>query len=385
MAEFDAAAVRSLQPVAQLPDTPPAGGIGLCLSGGGYRAMLFHLGSLWRLNDAGAMRRLDRISSVSGGSITAATLGLRWRELEWDPRGRAGNFERVVVAPVRAMAGETIDVSSVLEGVFTFDSVGERVADAYREHLFGDATLQALPDDKADEGPRFVICATNLESGVSFRFSRPYVADYRVGMVKAPAVRLADAVAASSAFPPILSPFELDLRGAAWETEDGNDLVDPRWRGEIKLSDGGVYDNLGLETVWRSCRSVLISDGGGQAGDDDDPPADWPRQILRVLKVIDNQVRELRKRQAVGSYRAGLRDGTYWGIRSAVADYGLADPLPFDPDEGAALAATPTRLRAIPPAVQERLVDWGYVMCDTALRKWLPALGGARPVRLPCG
>ncbi|MET0818667.1 MAG: patatin-like phospholipase family protein [Solirubrobacteraceae bacterium] len=385
MAEFDAAAVRSLQPVSQLPDTPPAGGIGLCLSGGGYRAMLFHLGSLWRLNDACALRRLDRISSVSGGSITAATLGLRWRELDWDPRGRAGNFERVVVAPVRGMAGETIDVSSVLEGVLSFDTVGERVADAYREHLFGDATLQALPDDKAGEGPRFVICATNLESGVSFRFSRPYVADYRVGMVKAPAVALSDAVAASSAFPPILSPFELDLRGAGWETEDGNDLVDPRWRGEIKLSDGGVYDNLGLETVWRSCRTVLISDGGGQAADDDDPPADWPRQILRVLKVIDNQVRELRKRQAVGSYRAGLRDGTYWGIRSAVADYGLADPLPFDPDEGAALAATPTRLRALPPAVQERLVDWGYVMCDTALRKWLPALGGARPVRLPYG
>ena len=116
MAEFDAAAVRSLQPVSQLPDTPPAGGIGLCLSGGGYRAMLFHLGSLWRLNDAGALRRLDRISSVSGGSITAATLGLRWRELDWDPRGRAGNFERVVVAPVRGMAGETIDLSSVLEG-----------------------------------------------------------------------------------------------------------------------------------------------------------------------------------------------------------------------------------------------------------------------------
>ena len=149
MAEFDVAAVRSLQPVSQLPDTSPAGGIGLCLSGGGYRAMLFHLGSLWRLNDAGALRRLDRISSVSGGSITAATLGLRWRELDWDPRGRAGNFERVVVAAVRGMAGETIDVSSVLEGVFSFDTVGERVADAYREHLFGDATLQALPDDKA--------------------------------------------------------------------------------------------------------------------------------------------------------------------------------------------------------------------------------------------
>jgi NTE family protein len=381
MAEFDAAAVRSLQPVGVLPEKAPEDGIGLCLSGGGYRAMLFHLGTLWRLNDGGLLRRLDRISSVSGGSITAATLGLRWQELEWDARGQAENFERMVVRPVRVLAGQTIDASSVLEGLLPFTSVGERVAAAYREHLFAGATLQDLPEDGA--GPRFVLCATNLESGVSFRFSRPYLADYRVGMVRAPRVGLAEAVAASSAFPPVLSPFELDLRGAAWETEAGNDLVDAKWRGAIKLSDGGVYDNLGLETVWRSCRTVLISDGGGQAADDADPPADWPRQILRVLKVIDNQVRELRKRQAVGSYRAGLRAGTYWGIRSAVADYGLADPLEFDAGEAGELAATPTRLRALAPAVQERLVDWGYVICDTALRRWLPALGGDRPARLP--
>ena len=52
-------------------------GIALCLSGGGYRAMLFHLGSLWRLNELGFLPRLDRVSSVSGGSITAGALGTR--------------------------------------------------------------------------------------------------------------------------------------------------------------------------------------------------------------------------------------------------------------------------------------------------------------------
>src|SRR5208282_640505 len=52
-------------------------GTALCLSGGGYRAMLFHLGSLWRLNEAGLLRKLNRISSVSGGSITAGMLGLQ--------------------------------------------------------------------------------------------------------------------------------------------------------------------------------------------------------------------------------------------------------------------------------------------------------------------
>ena len=51
-------------------------GIGIALSGGGYRAMLFHLGSLLRLVEAGIVHRASRISSVSGGSITSAKLAL---------------------------------------------------------------------------------------------------------------------------------------------------------------------------------------------------------------------------------------------------------------------------------------------------------------------
>ena len=55
-------------------------GAGLALSGGGYRATLFHIGSLWRLNELGWLKRLAEITSVSGGSITAGWLGLRWKE-----------------------------------------------------------------------------------------------------------------------------------------------------------------------------------------------------------------------------------------------------------------------------------------------------------------
>src|SRR5258708_2303926 len=70
----------------QSPLTPaeiegPETGIALCLSGGGYRAMMFHLGSILRLNEAGVLGRVARISSVSGGSIIAGLLGLRWDAL----------------------------------------------------------------------------------------------------------------------------------------------------------------------------------------------------------------------------------------------------------------------------------------------------------------
>lgn len=52
-------------------DTPEAG-MALCLSGGGYRAMIFHIGVLWRLYEAGLLKDMKRISSVSGGSIRPA-------------------------------------------------------------------------------------------------------------------------------------------------------------------------------------------------------------------------------------------------------------------------------------------------------------------------
>ena len=56
---------------------PPEAGAGLCLSGGGYRAMVFHIGVLWRLYETGLLKSMKRISSVSGGSITAGVLALK--------------------------------------------------------------------------------------------------------------------------------------------------------------------------------------------------------------------------------------------------------------------------------------------------------------------
>ena len=73
------------------PDRALEPGIALCLSGGGYRAMLFHLGALWRLNHLGFLPRIARISSVSGGSITAGVLGMAWSRLGLDASGVGGN------------------------------------------------------------------------------------------------------------------------------------------------------------------------------------------------------------------------------------------------------------------------------------------------------
>ena len=151
-----------LSPVEKISTDPsddgvPEPGIALCLSGGGYRAMLFHLGALKRLNDAGYLPKLDRISSVSGGSITAGVLGLTWSKLGFDQTGVGEHFEREVVEPVMRFATKTIDLWAILRGVLGPGTAGDQVAHSYRRHLFGRSTLQDLPDR-----PRFVINASNL-------------------------------------------------------------------------------------------------------------------------------------------------------------------------------------------------------------------------------
>jgi NTE family protein len=375
----DTTAVRTNQPAGaaspvrlmpgDTPGQPLRDAIGLCLSGGGYRAMLFHLGTLWRLNDLGYLGKLDRISSVSGGSITAGVLGLHWSEIGVKPDAPAADFG-MVVEEVRRMASHTIDIGSVLEGVFGPGLVSGKVESAYDDMLFHGATLQSLPDT-----PRFVINATNVQSGVLFRFSKPFLADWRVGMVKSPKVPLALAVAASSAFPPVLSPCELDFRkhGCKFEPGSGQDLQCEPYTTEAVLTDGGVYDNLGLETVWKSYRTVLVSDGGGSLEAEESPHRDWARHSFRILNLIDNQVRALRVRQLVESYQKGERRGAYWGIRTDIANYAAPGGLPCPFVATLKLAATPTRLKAVPGGLQEALINWGYADCDAAMRAYVDA------------
>jgi NTE family protein len=329
--------------------------------------MLFHAGVLWRLNETGWLRRLDEISSVSGGSIAAGVLGLAWSSLSFNERGVAPDFASVVVAPLRRLATRRVDLRAVLTGILVpgMTSAG-RVAAAYRRHLFGRATLQDLP-----HRPRFIFNSTNIATGSLVRFSRRYVADWRVGRIERPELQLAEVVACSSAYPPLLGPHRLSLRGQRWITEDGNDLTGPEYRERWLLSDGGVYDNLGVETVWKRCRTLIVSDAGGQIEPKARPALDWPRHLVRTLGVIDNQVRSLRTRQTITGFQRGERDGFYVAIRGDIARYPVRGALPAPREHTRELAEVRTRLAPLKPVVQERLINWGYAICDAGLRRRL--------------
>jgi NTE family protein len=356
---------------------PEEEGIALCLSGGGYRAMLFHLGTLIRLNEMKLLPKIERVSSVSGGSITAGMLGLSWKRLEFDLGGYSPRLAQEVIDPVRKLAGKTVDTVSVISGIVTPGSIAEKVTDAYRKHLFAKATLQDLPDR-----PRFVINATNVQSKSLWRFSKPYMRDWRVGKVPLPKVEIAVAVAASSAFPPVLSPLELNLEPSSFEPGSGSGLQIEPYTSEVVLTDGGVYDNLGLETAWKRYSTIWVSDAGGMYSAEEDPKRDWISHTKRVMDLIDNQVRSLRKRQLIGSFEAGLRKGAYWGIWTDISDYKLADALPCPLAKTQNIASTSTRLKKLDDDKQEKIINWGYAVCDAAMRSY-GKIAGAPPPKFP--
>ena len=377
----DRAIEHGLEPVVGAPDDAdrPEHGTALCLSGGGYRAMLFHAGAVIRLNELGLLPTLKRVSSVSGGTITAAVLGSRWHDLRFVD-GRAENLLTVVIDPLRSFAERSIDKRSVITGFLTpFKTVSSKVASAYDKHLFHGKTLRDLPDRNV--APLFVINATNVQTGKLVRFNRDYIADYTVGQWFEPDLNLCDAVAASSAFPPFLSPHTITPKGRFVRAVNGANTSD-QFTTKMWLSDGGVYDNLGLEAAWKRYDTILVSDGGGHLGTDPKPNRDWARHGMRVANIADSQVRAQRRKQAVSSFVAGTRHGTYWGIRSDIDDFKVTDPLEIPIAAIERARTVPTGLSALDRDTQVALINWGYTIADTAMRRWVTR-DAHRPTQLP--
>lgn len=357
-------AISPPQPVHS--DPPQEQGIGLCLSGGGFRATLFSLGALWRLNDAGMLPKLDMITSVSGGSIASGVLAMAWPKLQFQG-GVAANFQGLVAQPLQRFCAKNIAIPAAVLGLLNpFRSIGDEMTAHYTD-LVGEATLQDLPAT-----PVFVFYATNLQTGSSFQMTRECLSDYRIGKIASPKTPLAKAIAASSAFPPVLSPQVLEVNADDWRPTQHSTIAQDEFKGRVVLTDGGVYDNMGLEAAWHRWSTVLVSDAGAPLWPDADPPHDWARQLARVLDVMTDQTRALRKRWLVDDFLKKTRRGAYWGIRSHVRDFQLPDPIVGDSELVASLAHIRTQLDPFSEEEQGHLINWGYAICDTALRRWLP-------------
>ena len=262
-------------------DPAPIGSrIGLCLSGGGYRAAAFHLGALAYLERCGAVDAIRTLSTVSGGTFT----GARWALSRAEGRGFAAFFD--------AYYEDLEDTDLVRDGLERLTDGASRVpsgretlivamAEVYAEKLFvrrdGPQAGEPFYFDTVLDAPvdNVIFNATDFRSGIAFRFQRSedgngLIGNYynHISLDDARDIRLADIVAASSCFPggfePISFPYDFHWRGddvpdavrREFPPEAGGDDADPT--GPVPLMDGGVYDNQGLH-------SMLLADGRSRA------------------------------------------------------------------------------------------------------------------------
>jgi NTE family protein len=351
-------------------------GVGLCLSGGGFRATLFHLGALRRMNELGILARDDfrTIASVSGGSITAA--GLATALARRPPSGEplpSEEWARDVTDPLRAFTRRDVRTRPFLKrflpwNLWRSETTVEALAQEYEKHLTA-LRLSQLPPR-----PDFLFLATDMAYGVSWTFTREWMGDYQVGYMPPPAdLAVARAVAASACFPPLFGPMRLHLDPAA--LKGGSAPRDARREeclSDFRLTDGGDYDNMGLEPVWKSHAVVLVSDAGGLFTNESDRGLLW--RVPRYQAIQERQARGLRKRWLISSFAEGTVDGTYWGVGGAVAHYESAAPG-YSPElSREVIAEIRTDLDAFSDAEAAVLENHGYLLADAALTRHVPAL-----------
>jgi len=299
---------------------PARQGTALALSGGGYRAALFHLGATRRLNELGILHQIDTICSVSGGSIFAAHLAtrIRWPLSAPVP---AQEWESLIAKSFRQFTKRDIRTGSLLKRLLPwnwFDSDVEIAAltQQYKNHLT-ELKLVELPIR-----PQFILCSTDLAFGVNWIFERHRMGDYKLGYRLPPPNdwTLARAVAASSCFPPVFRPLQIMMPAGVFRGGTASAEERSKATSDVRINDGGNYDNLGLEPVWKDHAILFCSDGGGAFNVE--PDKGFLDRLRRYSEILYNQVVGVRKRWLISSFTRNELDGTYWGCGSSPDRYG---------------------------------------------------------------
>lgn len=235
-------------------------GIALGLSGGGYRAAGFHLGTIRLLDRLGLRNKINALSTVSGGTIVGAAYAL----------ADAGNqsfsdfsteFQRFLSeVNVVQSAIDRLTETRTINGTASTPSLIRAAAEVYDNGLFRGSTLKDLQDNK-DAIPEIAFNATEFRGGRSFRFQRGITEQTYSGntYLRIPldsetnrSIRIADIVAASSCFPSAFEPlrFPSDFM---WTQEHSTSAVreelGEEFATDVALMDGGIFDNQGGDSL----------------------------------------------------------------------------------------------------------------------------------------
>jgi len=301
--------------------------IGLALSGGGHRATVFHLGLLSRLASQNLLESITFISTVSGGSLCAG-LVLAASDNRWPS---SSQFREASLPRIRRIMTETdLQSTFVAQSLATGGLLRSRAPDlasALRRLWHIEGSLRDLPTS-----PRWIINATCYETGKNWRFERKRMGDYVLGYELEPDFPIADAMAASAGFPGLIGPLSLRTQGRNWVSYGAQGeppetrAVQPAFD-EVHLWDGGVYDILGVEPLFKpngGYRSdidfLIVSDASGPFGTQDYRLPLIVTQTYRLVGIAMDQVRSLRARSIVGQFTKQSLAGCYVRLGNSVDD-----------------------------------------------------------------
>jgi NTE family protein len=368
--------------------------IGLALSGGGIRAAVFHLGVLRRLADESLLESIAQLSTVSGGSLAIAAV-ISKAKMRWPSSIDYGS----ALYPELRHLLTTVDLFSFKgigwSGLFRFNYRLLRhrarvLAELLAERWGVDGMIESLP-----ERPNWSINTTCFETGKNWRFSRREMGDWQFGRHYNPPFSIAEAAAASAAVPYAIGALCLELPADGWYRTDPASRQPLEKRAppmrSVSLWDGGAYENLGLESLYKpqqglvGCDFLICSDASGPLRD--------TRQsmVLSLLKgqlasprlfdVCSDQIRSLRSRMLIGAVDSGSINGALLRMGNSVRDVDLKagrqrtpksyDAFQADQDVAPTLRY-PTDLGIISETMFDAIARHGYEIADSVLTAYCP-------------
>ena len=347
--------------------------IGLALSGGGFRATLYHLGVIRYLRDNGTLPLVTDIAAVSGGSILGAHLVLNWARYTGDDRAfaeAAAEIVRFVQHDVRNRIVRRLPLLFPLRlaaKVTGWHAPGlapnALLEQDYRRFLYGDRRLFELP-----EQPALHMLSTNVSDGVMAVFNRDglHIQKREAGEVDpfrhvaGQTASIAKVVSASSAFPGFFPPVEitasdLGVHEGQFPTES--------------FTDGGVYDNLGTRAfAWlarhggRTFDRVIVSDAGKPFQILGNAPLGFVAQSIRASDILWDRVWQLERENF------GNRKGFHFVPVTHVVDP-HEDPYALHPVVQAEVSSIRTDLDRFSDLEVNALVAHGYEVARSLHRR----------------
>jgi NTE family protein len=365
--------------------------IGLALSGGGSRAMAFHLGCLRALNDLGILNRVSVLSTISGGSVIGAyyayTPQLSFAKFEFNVReilkeGFHSAIWAELFKPWNLIQSTVASVRAHVEEITYFVRKKEPECSRYpcRTDMFHRVLKRDLFPDIRMDSPRrgnleVVIGACELRTGSAFRFGNDRAGSWRLGeLVDNSGHDVALAVAASAAFPLLLPSLD-----RTWLfRKDGREQ-----ERRVILTDGGVYDNLGLQVLEPGrdksvslhtfpCEYLIACNAGHGQDGGDCIPLGIARRIVRTFDVVHRRVQDSTMNRLHHLQESRLIKGfilPYLGQQD--------DRLPFRPTEfirREEVITYGTDFAPMPPHWIEKLSGRGEQLTRTLVSQYLGSL-----------